>query len=55
MASLLNAIVTLDVNNAVRYYDDRAGQWSIRVNDRFRICFLWMDGNAEEVEIVDYH
>jgi proteic killer suppression protein len=34
---------------------DRAGQWSIRINDRYRICFLWMDGNAEEVEIVDYH
>lgn len=34
---------------------DRVGQWSIRINDRFRICFLWVDGNAEEVEIVDYH
>ena len=34
---------------------DRKGQWSIRVNDRYRICFLWMDGNAQEVEIVDYH
>ena len=34
---------------------DRAGQWSVRVNDRFRICFVWVDGNAEEVEIVDYH
>ena len=34
---------------------DRAGQWSIRVNDRYRICFLWVNGNAEEVEIVDYH
>ena len=34
---------------------DRASQWSIRVNDRFRICFLWVNGNAEEVEIVDYH
>jgi len=34
---------------------DRNGQWSIRINDRYRICFLWMDGNAEEVEIVDYH
>ena len=34
---------------------DRAGQWSVRVNDRFRICFVWMDRNAEEVEIVDYH
>ena len=34
---------------------DRAGQWSVRVNERFRICFVWVNGNAEEVEIVDYH
>ena len=34
---------------------NRAGQWSIRINDRYRICFVWKDGNAEEVEIVDYH
>jgi toxin HigB-1 len=34
---------------------DRAGQWSIRVNDQFRICFRWTDAAAEEVEIVDYH
>jgi proteic killer suppression protein len=34
---------------------DRAGQHSIRVNDQFRICFVWRDGNAEAVEIVDYH
>ena len=34
---------------------DRAGQWSIRINDRYRICFYWMNGHAEEVEIVDYH
>ena len=34
---------------------DRAGQWSMRINDRYRICFVWTDGNAEEVEIVDYH
>lgn len=34
---------------------DRAGQWSVRINDRYRLCFLWTDGNAEEVEIVDYH
>lgn len=33
---------------------DRAGQHSIRINDRWRICFLWRQG-AEEVEIVDYH
>jgi proteic killer suppression protein len=33
---------------------DRAGQWSVRINDQFRICFRWNDG-AEDVEIVDYH
>jgi toxin HigB-1 len=34
---------------------DRGGQHSIRVNDRWRICFVWREGNAEQVEIVDYH
>jgi len=34
---------------------DRKGQWSIRINDRWRICFQWTDGHAEDVEIVDYH
>lgn len=34
---------------------DRTGQYSIRVNDRWRICFTWADGNAHDVEIVDYH
>ena len=34
---------------------NRAGQWSIRINDQFRLCFVWRDANAEEVEIVDYH
>jgi len=33
---------------------DRAGQWSIRINDQWRVCFRWTDG-AEDVEIVDYH
>ena len=33
---------------------DRKGQHSIRINDQFRICFTWNDGNAENVEIVDY-
>lgn len=35
--------------------DDRAGQHSIRINDQWRICFVWRDNNAYEVEIVDYH
>ncbi len=34
---------------------DRAGQYSIRVNDQWRVCFEWKDGNAFDVEIVDYH
>lgn len=34
---------------------DRAGQYSIRVNDRFRICFHWTSAGPEDVEIVDYH
>jgi proteic killer suppression protein len=34
---------------------DRKGQHSIRVNDQFRLCFVWKDGKAERVELVDYH
>ena len=34
---------------------DRAGQWSIRINDQWRICFRWSAGEADDVEIVDYH
>ena len=34
---------------------DRAGQYSIRVNDQWRICFRWDRGRAKDVEIVDYH
>ena len=34
---------------------DRKGQHSIRINDQWRICFVWKDGGADGVEIVDYH
>ena len=34
---------------------NRKGQHSIRINDQWRICFTWLDGNAHDVEIVDYH
>lgn len=34
---------------------ERKGQWSIRINDHWRICFEWHNDNAEQVEIVDYH
>lgn len=33
----------------------RAGQYSIRVNDQYRVCFRWEGGNAHDVEVVDYH
>lgn len=34
---------------------DRAGQYSIRISDQYRLCFTWRDGDACDVEIVDYH
>jgi toxin HigB-1 len=34
---------------------DRRGQHSIRINDQWRVCFVWDDGDAYEVEVVDYH
>ncbi len=36
-------------------HGDRKGQWSIRINDQFRICFRWTVDGPEDVEIVDYH
>ena len=34
---------------------DREGQHAIRINDQYRVCFVWRDGNAYDVEITDYH
>lgn len=34
---------------------EREGQWSIRINEKWRICFRWQSGNAVDVEITDYH
>ena len=42
-------------NRLERLKGDRAGQWSIRINNQWRICFRWQDGHAWDVEIVDYH
>lgn len=42
-------------NSLEKLSGDREGQWSIRINDQWRICFEWRDGNAESVEITDYH
>ena len=38
-----------------RLRGDRRGQYSIRINDQWRLCFVWVENNAMEIEIVDYH
>lgn len=58
---LLDAAESLDDlrvppgNRLEKLKGDRDGQYSIRVNDQWRICFCWEDGDAFEVEIADYH
>ncbi|WP_089724993.1 type II toxin-antitoxin system RelE/ParE family toxin [Candidatus Thiosymbion oneisti] len=42
-------------NRLERLCGDRSGQYSIRINDQYRICFRWERGYADEVEITDYH
>lgn len=42
-------------NRLEKLKGDRAGQWSIRINDQFRVCFRWDGKDAWDVEIVDYH
>ena len=42
-------------NHLERLKGNRVGQHSIRINDQFRICFVWKDGHAYQVEIADYH
>ncbi len=57
----IHAAATLDFlrippgNRLEQLAGNRIGQWSIRINDQWRICFRWQDGNAHDVEIVDYH
>lgn len=57
----LDAAVTLDDlrnppgNRLEALKGDRAGQHSLRINDQWRICFVWTDQGPEDVEIVDYH
>lgn len=42
-------------NRLERLTGDRAGEYSIRINDQWRVCFRWRSGDAYDVEIVDYH
>ncbi len=54
-ATQLDDLRTPPSNRLEQLRGDRAGQWSMRINDQWRICFRWEDGNAREVEICDYH
>jgi proteic killer suppression protein len=59
--TLLNAASTLDFlrsppgNRLEALSGDRKGHWSIRINQQWRLCFRWKDGDAYDVRIVDYH
>jgi toxin HigB-1 len=54
-ADSLQALRMLPSNRFEALKGDRAGQYSIRINRQWRICFTWDDDGAHEVEIVDYH
>ena len=58
MLAAATRIETLRVppgNRLEQLHGNRKGQWSIRINDQWRICFIWNGSNAEQVEITDYH
>ena len=54
-ATFLSEMVFPTGNRLEALKGRRAGQRSIRINEQWRLCFIWRDGNAYEVEIVDYH
>ncbi len=54
-AQSLNDLRSPPGNRLEALSGNRTGQWSIRINDQWRICFRWKDNGAEDVEIVDYH
>jgi len=54
-AADLATLAAVPGNRLERLRGDRKNRYSIRINDQWRICFAWKDGNAHEVEIADYH
>ncbi len=54
-ATQLNDLRLPPSNRLEALRGDRAGQWSIRINNQWRVCFRLIDGDAFDVEIVDYH
>lgn len=55
IAGTLEDLASRPGNRLEALHGDRKGQYSIRINDRFRICFRWQKGQAYDVEITDYH
>lgn len=55
MASSLNDLRNLPSNRFEALKGNRKGQYSVRINSQWRICFRWLDGEPHNVEIVDYH
>jgi proteic killer suppression protein len=54
-ATDIRELVTPPSNHLEKLKGDRKGQWSVRVNDKYRICFKWHNGQACEIEFTDYH
>ena len=54
-AASLNDLRATPGNRLEKLGGDRAGQYSIRINEQWRVCFEWREGDAYEVKIVDYH
>jgi toxin HigB-1 len=54
-ASILETLRVPPSNHLEALHQDREGQHSIRINKQWRICFIWKDSNAYDIEIVDYH
>ena len=55
IAGVLDDLKVPPSNHLEALKGDRQGQYSIRINDQFRICFRWLDNQSFDVEIVDYH
>ena len=54
-ATMLDDLRVPPANRLEKLKGDHEGQWSIRINDQWRVCFTWRDGNAHDVEVVGYH
>ena len=54
-ATAIHELATPPSNHLEKLKGNRVGQWSIRVNDQYRICFKWHDNRAFEIELTDYH